>query len=141
MTATRPLADIRPSRRLRLSMLWTALMFLYVYGDYFNMYTPGKLDAMADGQIGVGAANPAVMIAISLMMAIPALMIVLCQYLPAVAVRWSCCALGLAYTLILGATLSGAPTFYIVYGIIEIALTLTIAIQALRWPKAEGVES
>jgi hypothetical protein len=32
--------DIRVHVRLKLFALWSSVMFFYIYGDYFELYTP-----------------------------------------------------------------------------------------------------
>ena len=67
------LTDAPVPTRLKLSTLWTATMFCYVYGDYFGLYTDNKLASMAQGSLGpIGPATPGALVAVSLMMAIPA---------------------------------------------------------------------
>jgi hypothetical protein len=110
-------------------------MFCYVYGDYFNLYTPGKLAAMGEGQIGIGAATDAVLVGVSALMAIPSLMIFLSLALPPTVCRWLNVFLGVAYSAVLAATMPGAAPFYIFLGVIEIALTLFITATALAWPR------
>jgi hypothetical protein len=132
----RRLEDFRPPIKLKLSALWTSVMFLYVYGDYFNMYTAGELDAMAAGDLGIGKATEMALVGVAVMMAVPALMIFLSLALPPAINRWLNFAFGVAYTAILALTLPGAPLFYIVYGAIEMTLTLFIAALALFWPEA-----
>ena len=111
-------------------------MFLYVYGDYFNMYTDGKIEAMSAGTIGpLGEATEGILVAVSIMMAIPSMMVALSLLLPAGVSRWLNVVFGVAYSIILALTMPGAPHFYILYGVLEIALTLTIAWTALRWPR------
>lgn len=113
-------------------------MFLYVYGDYFNMYSPGKLDKMAAGDVGpVNAADEPAMLAISMMMAVPALMIALSILLPPVVAKWLNVILGIVYAAILAVTLPGAPLFYWGYGAIEIPVSVLITILALSWPKSD----
>lgn len=122
--------------KARLAALWTSLMFLYVYGDYFNMYSPGKIAKMSAGDVGpVNASDEAAMLALSMMMVIPALMIALSLLLPPRLSKWLNVAFGLAYAGILAATLPGAPLFYLGYAAIEIPLSLLIAGVALAWPK------
>jgi hypothetical protein len=136
MTAQFELEDFRPPTKVVLAALWTSLMFLYVYGDYFNMYTPGKIEEMSAGRIGpLGAASESVLLGVATMMAIPGLMIALSLLLPPVIGKWLNVLFGLAYTGILALTLPGAPLFYLAYGGIEIALTLLITWTALRWPR------
>jgi len=122
---------------VRLAALWTSLMFLYLYGDYFNMYSPGKIEKMAAGDVGpVNAANEPAMLAISMMMAVPALMVALSILLPAVVAKWLNVVLGVAYAAILAVTLPGAPLFYWGYGALEIPVSLLITLVALNWPKS-----
>jgi hypothetical protein len=37
---------------IKLALLWASLMFLYIYNDYFSMYTHGTIDDMAKGRLG-----------------------------------------------------------------------------------------
>ncbi len=134
----RKLEDFKAPAKLKLAALWTSLMFLYVYGDYFNMYSPGKLDKMAAGDVGpVNAADEPAMLAISMMMAVPALMIALSILLPPTFAKWLNVLLGIAYAAILALTLPGAPLFYWGYGALEIPLSMLISIIALTWPKSD----
>ncbi len=43
------LEDVKVPIRLKLSALWAALMFCYVYGDYFGLYHPGQLQSTLRG--------------------------------------------------------------------------------------------
>lgn len=132
-----PLKDSRPSTPIRLSLLWAALMSLYIYNDYFSMYLPGTVDDMAAGQIGpLGAATDGVLIGVSLMLAIPALMISLSSLLPPVISRWSNIVFGVLYTLIEGLTFIGSRPFYQIVVAFEILVTVIIIWSAARWPRA-----
>jgi hypothetical protein len=136
------LEDLRAPAKAKLAALWTSLMFLYVYGDYFNMYSPGKIERMAVGDVGpVNASDPVAMTAISMMMAIPALMIALSILLPPAPSKWLNVLFGLVYAAILAATLPGAPLFYLAYGAIEIPLSLLITWTAVTWPREKGLAS
>ena len=65
-------------------------MGLYIYNDYFFMYTPGAIREMSSGIMGpLGPATPAIMVGVSLLMAIPALMIALSVALKPAVSRWS----------------------------------------------------
>lgn len=134
----RKLEVSRTPVEVKLAALWTSLMFLYLYGDYFNMYSPGKLEKMAAGDVGpVNAADEPAMLAISMMMAVPALMVALSILLPAVVAKWLNIVLGIAYAAILAVTLPGAPLFYWGYGALEIPVSLLITLVALNWPKSD----
>lgn len=138
MSTRARLEEFRTPTKVKLAAMWTSLMFLYVYGDYFNLYSPGKLGKVAAGDIGpVNAADEAGMAALSMMMVVPALMIALSLLLPATLSKWLNVLFGLVYAAILAMTLPGAPLFYLAYGAIEIPLSLLITVIALFWPKTK----
>ena len=41
--------NIEVDIKIKLSGLWTTLMFCYIYGDYFELYTPGKVKDLLSG--------------------------------------------------------------------------------------------
>ena len=138
---TPPLMDSRPSTAVRLSLLWAALMSLYIYNDYFSMYLPGTVEDMAAGRIGpLGEATDAVLIGVALMLAIPALMIFLSSLLPPAISRWSNVVFGLVYTLIEVLTFIGSRPFYQMVVAFEILVTVIVIWTALRWPREEASE-
>lgn len=139
MGATR-LEDVRIHVRFKLAALWTSLMFCYVYGDYFGLYQPGKLQGMLDGRMDpLGPATQAVLLGTSLMLAIPGLMVFLSLMLGPSVARWLNIAMGIAYTLIMAISMPGAWMFYLCLGAIEMLLTLAIVWHAWRWPRQSTV--
>lgn len=123
---------------IKLSLLWAALMGLYIYNDYFSMYLPGAIESMSAGIMGpLGEITDAILIGVSLMLAIPALMIFLSSAMPPVLSRWINVILGLAYTVVQGLTFFGSEPFYQMVVVFEIVVTLLIVWIALRWPKVQ----
>ena len=123
---------------IKLALMWASLMFLYIYNDYFSLYVPGILENMAAGRMGpqgveIGDAG---LVAVSLLLAVPALMIFLSAVLPASAGRWLNIVLGVFYTLVEVGTLFVFPdTFFRIVVGIEIVVTLLIVWTAWRWPR------
>ncbi|HET6806768.1 MAG TPA: DUF6326 family protein [Frateuria sp.] len=135
MAAT-PLEDAGIPVRLKLSALWTSVMFCYLYGDYFGLYQPGKLQGMLDGRMDpLGPTTQAVLVGTSLLMAVPGLMVFLSLVLAPAWCRWANILLGLSYTLIMAVSMPGAWWFYLALGVIEMLLTLAIVGYAWRWPR------
>lgn len=129
------LEEYRAPTKVKLAALWASTMFCYAYGDYFGLYVTGTLADMNRGIMGpLGHATPGVLVDVSLMMAVPSLMVALSLLLPARLCKWACVILGIAYTGIMVISLPGSEPFYKVLGVIEIALTLAIAVIAFRWP-------
>jgi hypothetical protein len=132
-----PLEDRRAGPKLTLALLWTSLMFLYIYNDYFSLYLPGTIEGMSAGRIGpLGEATELVLVAVSLLLAIPALMIFLSVSLPAPISRWLNVVMGLAYSVVEVLTFAGPALFYQIVVALEIVLTVIIVWTALRWPRS-----
>ena len=91
---------------------------------------------MMAGKMGpLGVVNDGIMIGVAVLMAVPALMIFLAAGLPRVISRWLNVVLGLVYTAVEVLTLSNSPPFYVLVVVLEILVTLTIVIYALRWSR------
>jgi len=133
---TRRLEHFRVPTPIRLALLWASLMSLYIYNDYFSMYVPGTVEAMSHGRMGpLGPATPMVMVAVALLLAVPAVMIFLSAALPPIWSKWLNVVLGVAYTIVEALTFAGPHLFYKIIVGIEIAVTLLIVFHAIRWPK------
>lgn len=133
---TRRLQRFPVATPFKLALLWASLMSLYIYNDYFSMYTPGAIQAMSHGRMGpLGPATPMIMVAVALLLAIPAIMIFLSAALPPIWSKWLNVLLGVAYTIVEGLTFAGPQLFYRIVVVIEIVVTLLIVLYALRWPR------
>jgi Family of unknown function (DUF6326) len=131
----RELDDIQIHVRYKISALWTSIMFCYVYGDYFWLYVPGKLQEMLAGQMTpLGRTTPGVLVGTSVSMAIPAAMIYLSLVLPSWASRWTNIVVSGLYTLFVLLTMRGAEPFYLFLGSVDVILSLTLLWSAWTWP-------
>jgi hypothetical protein len=132
------LRDVEVPTRLKLSALWTALMFCYLYADYFNLFQPGRLQGMLEGRMApLGPATQAVLLGVSVMMAVPSAMVALTLLLNATLTRWANIVVGLAYAAIVLMTMPGAWLFYLFYGSLDIVLSLAIVWLAWSWPRRD----
>lgn len=134
-TSSAAFEDIRVPVRYKLVALWSSVVFLYMYGDYFELYQPGKLQAMIAGKTGLGPVTQTSLMGMAAMMAVPSLMVILSLVLPATVNRWVNIILGTVYAAIMVLAVQGSWHFYTFYGWIEIALSLSIAWCAWTWPK------
>ena len=131
------LQDSKVDIRIKLAALWAATMFCYIYGDYFELYIPGKLSSMLDGKmLPLGTVTQGILLATSSMMAIQGTMVFLSLVVTPVVNKWLNVALGLAATLIMILAIQGTWTFYKLLGTVEIGLLLTIVWQAWTWPRS-----
>lgn len=123
--------------RLKLSLLWASLMALYIYNDYFTLFMPGTIEAMSKGSLGpLGDVTEVKMLAVAIVLAIPASMIFLSSALSAGLSRWLNGIFGVIYCIIAVLTFFGAPLFYKFIVSLEIVATLIIIFYALRWPRS-----
>jgi len=123
--------------KIKLSALWAATTFCYIYGDYFELYVPGKLSSMLDGKmVPLGAVTQNILVGTSVMLAIPSVMVFLSLVLKPSISRWLNILFGLFYTAIMLLAIRGTWNFYVFFGLVEIALTLTIVWLSWKWPKA-----
>jgi len=132
------LEDFKVNIRVKISALWTAIMFCYIYADYFELYIPGKLDSMIAGTIGpLGEVTQSKLIGTSILLAIPTLLIFLSLVLSPRATRWISIIFGTFYALVAVATLSapGAWIFYRFFCVFEIMLSVVVVCYAWNWPK------
>jgi hypothetical protein len=129
--------DIKVNTRIKLAALWTSVMFCYIYGDYFSLYVPGKIDGFITGNNLLD--SPLKLFAAAVLMAIPALMIFLSIVLPPALNRWLNISFGALYTaimlLIAFTTIAPWWSFYVFLAIVESILTSFIFWYALKWPK------
>jgi hypothetical protein len=136
-TALSALVDPPVSPRLRLAAIWTSVLFLMIYADYFELYLPRKLPSMLEGRIGpLGPVTEGVMVGVTVLMSVPSVMIALSLLLPATVARWANITLGAVYIAITLMVIQGAWQFYVVFGLLEITLLVCAIIIAWRWPRA-----
>ena len=132
------LEDIKVHVRFKLFALWSSVMFFYIYGDYFELFQPGQLPKMIAGKTPVGDVSQGLLLGISSVMVVPSLMPFLSLVLPAGINRWMNIVFGLVYTAIMILVIRGGWHYYIMYGFIEIVLTLMIVWYAWNWPRSSA---
>jgi hypothetical protein len=110
-------------------------MFFYIYGDYFELYQPGKLQEVIAGRMPLGAISQGVLLGMAAAMVIPSLMPFLSLVLPTGVNRWVNIVFGAVYSVIMILAIRGGWHFYVFFGLIEITLTLLIVWYAWTWPK------
>src|ERR1700722_10069280 len=127
--------DIKVHVRFKLFALWCSVMFFYIYGDYFELYQPGKLQEIIAGTMPFGAISQGALLGMSAVMIIPSLMPFLSLILPAGANRRLNIVFGAVYSVIMMLVVRGGWHYYVLFGLIEITLTVLIIWYAWTWPK------
>src|SRR4029077_2093121 len=101
----------------------------------FELYQPGRLQEVISGRMPFGAISQGALLGMAAAMVIPSLMPFLSLVLPAGVNRWANIVFGAVYSVIMILVIRGGWHFYILYGLIEITLTLLIVWYAWTWPK------
>ena len=125
--------------KLKLSALWAALMLLYIYADHFSLFRTGQIEEMISGRIGPFAVTQGSLLAFSILMIIPAVMVFLSLALKAKVSRWANIILGVLYTCVNISNLIGETwVYYMFFGVVELVLTSLIVWYAWKWRNSEG---
>lgn len=133
----RMLENPKVNIKIKLAALWTSVLFCYVYGDYFQLYVPGKVDSLITGENNLD--SPTKLLIASLVLAIPAVMIALSFFLNPRINRFLNVFFGIIFTLmmlLIGVT-SFTPwySFYVFFAFLESLITISIVWFAWNWPK------
>ena len=77
------LDDQPVSVRIKLAAAWTSVMFVYVYVDILNFFTPGTVSDILDGRVFEFDLSQTFSTAALALMAVPSCMVVLSTTMPA----------------------------------------------------------
>jgi hypothetical protein len=138
-TKAAEVGDVRVNVKIKLSALWVVLMLLYIYADHFSLFRPGQIEEMLAGRMGPFPVTQGSLLAASILMLIPALMVFLSLALQPKVDRWVNIILGVLYTVVnIGNLVGETWAFYLLFGFVEMAPTLLIVRHAWRWHNPEG---
>ncbi len=141
-TSDGKLQDFPVNVKFKLSALWASVMFCYVYGDFFLLFLPSRLQNLLNGESGVGATTPLKLLMFAVLMTLPSMMVFLSLALKAKTNRRLNIVLGIFYSgvmLLVGATSIGEwMIFYTYLAVVEIILTSLIVWLAWRWQREDA---
>lgn len=138
-TTQNPLDTERIPVQAKLAAAWTSLMFLVIYIDYFHLYQPGEIDEIRGGTIFEFEISGTLMSVFFVIIAIPALMVMLSMTLPARVNRAVNLVVAAVYVPIMVFNVVGAPSGYALYYTLTIGVEVVILAFILRaawtWPR------
>ncbi len=136
-----PYQDFKVNIKLLLSALWASVMFLYIYGDYFELYVPGKVEGLLNGQNLLN--TPYRLLTATLVLTVPSLMICLSMITKP---KWNRILNILFGTLLTLLTLvvgilsfTEWRLFYVLLSVLESFVTAMIVWRAWQWPKENNL--
>lgn len=134
----RELEDYKVNIRIKLALLWTTIMFCYIYGDYFDLYVPGKVNGLLVGKNNLN--SPYKLFTATIILSIPALMIFLSVVLKPLITKWLNVGVGIfftVFTFLVGmSSISEWTIFYVFLSFLESILTTIVVIMAFNWKKS-----
>jgi hypothetical protein len=133
------LEDAPVNVKIKLSVLWATVMFLYIYVDIFGFYQPGELENILAGKVWEFEITQIWALSSMIMMTIPSLMVFLSLTLEARGNRWTNIVVGILYIAIAIGNVIGETWVYLFFGsIVEVVLLLLIVRYAWKWPTHEA---
>ncbi len=121
--------------RLKVSALWTALLFIFVYVDLFSLYRPDFRADIESGKVAVFAINQTFLFFVTLYIVIPSLMIYLTLVMrPSLNRRVNIVVAALYAVTIVGGAV-GEWSYYILGSAIEAILLALVVRHAWTWPE------
>ena len=131
------LEDSKIDVKIKLTALWASVTLCYLYGDYFELYVPGKVKGLIDGHNLLN--DPQKLFGASLLLAIPAVMVglsvILNQNSTDYLILFSEHFFTLIMLLIAITSLDSWRMFYVFLALTESTITILIVLYAWKWPK------
>lgn len=124
--------------KIKLALLWASATFCYLYGDYFELYTPDKVNSLITGENVLD--SPTKLLIASIILAIPSVMVAASIILKPKINRMLNIVFGIMFTLMMVFIGINSMTewysFYVFLAFLESIITFLIVWYAWRWPTA-----
>jgi Family of unknown function (DUF6326) len=136
--AQNTLEDIKVNVKIKLATLWTSLMFLIIYLDYFHLYMPNTIKEIQIGRVFVFNITQGFLLVALASVTIPALMISLSVSLPAKINRWTNIIMATILIPYMLFNLVGEAWIHMVFGAaVEVIILCLIIRYAWKWTHIE----
>ncbi len=123
--------------KIKLASLWASVTFCYLYGDYFELYTPGKVNSLITGENVLD--SPTKLLIASIILAISSIMVGASIILQPKINRVLNILFGSLFTimtLFVGInSMTEWYSFYVFLAFLESIITFLIVCYAWNWPR------
>ena len=127
--------------KIKLAALWASATFCYLYGDYFELYTPDKVNSLITGDNNLH--SPTILLIASMILAIPSLMVAASIFLKPKINRILNIVFGTLFTLMMVyigiISTNEWYLFYVFLAFLESIITALIVWYAWKWPKERQI--
>ena len=138
----RIMEDVKINVKIKLSALWVALVFFYLYNDVISFFRADIIEEVIAGKPGGVQISQTFLFSMALMMAIPIFMVFLSLTLKAKVNRWVNIILGVFHAGVMLTVTLLVPgetwAYYALYMIFEAVFIALIIGHAWKWPKQEA---
>jgi len=128
--------------KVKLALLWVALMFFYVYNDILSMYQPGHVAELFEGQLEGVKFTQTLLFGAAVLMSFPSFMVLLSLMLKARVNRLVNIIVGIFHILVLLGTqfVGESETWFYwrFYELLEALFLVLIIWTAWKWPTSES---
>ena len=135
MAAETNLEPFNVNVRVKISALWTSMLFVFAYVDLFSLYRRDFRADLEAGEIGGFTINHTFLLGTTVYVVIPSLMVFVALVLRPGVNRIANIALGVVYALTIVAGAIGEWSYYIFGSAVEVGLLAAIVYYACTWPK------
>jgi Family of unknown function (DUF6326) len=135
MTPGTKLEESKVNVRIKISALWAAMLFVFVYVDLFSLYRPDFRADIEAGEVAGFTIGQGFLLGTTLYILIPSLMVFLALVLRPRASRIANIALGIVYALTIVGAAIGEWSYWILGSAVEVALLGAIVYYAWTWPR------
>ena len=136
---TKMLENPKVNIKVKLATLWVSVTLCYLYGDYFELYTPEKVSSLISGENIMD--NPIKLLVASIILSISSVMVALSVFLKPKINRILNILFGILFTIMMVfigiSTTNEWYTFYVYLAFLESIITAFIVYYAWKWPKEE----
>ena len=136
------LEDRKVNVKVKLALLWVALMFFYIYNDIFSLWQPGHVAELVEGQLEGVQFTQLILFGGAILMAFPSFMVLMSLTLKARANRLVNIVIGILHVLVLIGTqfVGEGETWYYwrLYELLEALFLALIIWTAWKWPNTES---
>ncbi len=122
--------------RIKISALWTSIMFVFAYVDIFGFYRSDYRAKIEAGEIGGFTINQSFLLGTTIYVVLPSLMVFLSLVMRPRLARIANITLSILYGLTIVAAAIGEWNYYVLASTIEVALLAIIVYVAWTWPQA-----
>jgi Family of unknown function (DUF6326) len=137
MTAETQYEPANVSVRIKISALWTAMLFVFAYVDIFSLYRRDFRADLEAGEVGGLTVDQAFLVGTTVYVVIPSLMVFGALVLRPAVNRIANIVLAILYALTIVAGAIGEWSYYVVGSAIEVALLAGVVYYAWTWPRRE----